>query len=132
MYKDAKKEISEGYKLTTNNRMEILSVIKALSLLKEPCCVSLYSDSQYVINAINKNWLNNWRKNGWKRKDGILLNADLWKNLYEIISIHTIKFIWVKGHAANEFNERCDELARSAANASQLLTDEGYIAVDSV
>lgn len=111
IYGAIKKELSGGAADTTNNRMELTGVITALSALKEPCEVDLYTDSQYIVNAINKGWLISWQKRGWKRKDGEVKNLDLWKELTELIKKHTVKFIWVKGHAANRYNNRCDELA---------------------
>lgn len=113
MYGDAKKELSGGEISTTNNRMELISVITALETLREPCEVELFTDSQYVSNAINLGWLSSWRKMGWKRKGGDVKNPDLWLKLVPLLEIHKINFIWVKGHADNEFNNRCDELAVS-------------------
>jgi len=110
-YKDIVREMSGGEILTTNNRMELLGAISALSSLKEPCEVDLYTDSQYIANAINKGWLVGWKAKNWKRKDGELKNIDLWQELDKLLSIHKIKFNWVKGHADNKFNNRCDELA---------------------
>ena len=111
IYGSVKKEISGGDKSTTNNIMELTGVITALSALKEPCRVTLYTDSQYVVNAVNKGWLRSWVKNGWKRKGGELKNVDLWKTLVPLLDTHEVSFIWVKGHAENEYNNRCDELA---------------------
>ena len=110
-YQDTLREISGGEKETTNNRMELLGAINALSALKEPCEVSLYTDSQYVAKAINEGWLKGWKAKNWKRKDGELKNVDLWQQLDRLLSIHSVKFFWVKGHADNKFNNRCDELA---------------------
>lgn len=106
-----KKELSGGEKNTTNNRMELMGVISALEALKRPCEVTLYTDSQYIERAINENWLVSWKKKGWKRKGGELKNVELWQRLDELISIHKVSFNWVKGHADNELNNRCDELA---------------------
>jgi len=111
IYGDAKKEISGGEASTTNNRMELISVITALETLKEPCEVELFTDSQYVANAINLGWLVSWQRMGWKRKGGDVKNPDLWIKLVPLIQKHKVKFIWVKGHAENEYNNRCDELA---------------------
>ena len=111
IYGSVKKEISGGDKSTTNNIMELTGVITALSALKEPCRVTLYTDSQYVVNAVNKGWLRSWVKNGWKRKGGELKNVDLWKMLVPLLDTHEVSFVWVKGHAENEYNNRCDELA---------------------
>ena len=113
MYGDKKKELSGGEAQTTNNRMELLGVITALKALKEPCQVQLYSDSQYIVKAINGKWLESWQKRGWKRKGGEVKNVDLWQELTELLHIHDVTFIWVKGHAENEFNNRCDQLAVS-------------------
>ena len=113
MYKDQRRELSGGEKETTNNRMELTGAITALSVLKEPCQVDLYTDSQYIANAINKNWLAGWKAKNWKRKDGELKNVDLWQQLDRLLSVHTVTFHWVKGHADNAFNNRCDELAVS-------------------
>ena len=115
IYNENEKSISEGYRLTTNNRMELLAPIKALGLLKEKCKVNLYSDSKYLTDAINKSWLKSWVKNGWKKADKKpVLNVDLWKQLYDLMQLHDITFIWVKGHAGNHFNEICDRLAVEA------------------
>jgi len=115
MYKDTKKEISGGKKETTNNVMELTAVIEALKLLKHPCNVNLYSDSAYVVNAFLQNWIMNWQKNNWKTSDkNDVKNKELWQELLELTNIHTVQFIKVKGHADNEFNNRCDELARKA------------------
>lgn len=117
MYKDTKKEISGGSKETTNNIMEITAVIEALKLLKFPCEVEVYSDSAYVVNAFLQGWLENWKKNNWRTagKDPVK-NKELWQELDSLCSIHKVKFIKVKGHSDNEFNNRCDELARNAIN----------------
>lgn len=129
LYKGNRKELSGGYKKTTNNRMEILAVIKALEALKEPCNVILYSDSKYVIDAITKGWVLKWRKNNWKRnKTEKALNVDLWIRILELLDKHSVNFIWVKGHADNVENERCDFLARQAILAGNLLDDENYLA----
>ncbi|HHT16880.1 MAG TPA: ribonuclease HI [Papillibacter sp.] len=111
MYGSHKKEISGGEPMTTNNRMELLGVITALEQLKEPCKVSLHTDSQYIVNAINQGWLKNWKARGWKRKEGELKNPDLWQRLSALLETHDVTFIWVKGHAENAYNNRCDELA---------------------
>jgi len=110
-YGDITKELSGGHPETTNNRMELMSVIAALEALKEPCKVDLYSDSQYIVNAINDGWLDNWRKRGWRRKEGEVKNIDLWQRLVPLLENHDVAFYWVKGHAENEFNNRCDALA---------------------
>lgn len=106
-----KKEISGGEPETTNNRMELLGVISALELLKRPCEAEIFSDSQYIVNAINQHWLISWKKRGWRRREGELKNPELWQRLDGLLARHTVTFHWVKGHAENEFNNRCDELA---------------------
>ena len=111
-YNGARKEIGGGCELTTNNRMELTAVIKALEALKEPCGVRLYSDSSYVCDSINKRWAFNWERNGWMRKSEQVPNADLWIELLELLKKHDVAFLWVRGHAENMENERCDELAR--------------------
>lgn len=115
MYNENKKEISGGKDNTTNNVMELTAVIEGLKLLKFPCKVKLYSDSAYVVNAFNQKWIYGWLKNGWKNasKEPVK-NKELWQELYELTKIHEVEFIKVKGHADNECNNRCDELARNA------------------
>lgn len=110
-YKGTKREMSGGDSQTTNNRMELLGVISALEALNEPCQVDLFTDSQYIARAINQNWLVSWKAKNWKRKGGELKNVDLWKRLDGLLSIHKVSFHWVKGHADNELNNRCDQLA---------------------
>ena len=105
------KAISGGEAETTNNRMELLGAINALQLLKEPCAVDLYTDSQYLANAINQGWLMSWKARGLRRKDGPLKNPDLWQTLDQLLSTHNVTFHWVKGHAENEYNNRCDAMA---------------------
>ncbi len=118
MYNEHKKEISGALKETTNNIMEITAVIEALKLLKHKCNVKIYSDSAYVVNAFNNGWIHNWIKNGWKTsgKEPVK-NKELWITLYEFTKMHNIEFIKVKGHSDNEYNNRCDELARNAINS---------------
>ena len=117
IYGENKKEISGGEKETTNNIMEITAVIERLKLLKYPCDVKLYSDSAYVVNAFNNNWVESWQKNGWiNSKKEEVKNKELWKELIELTKTHNVTFIKVKGHSDNEFNNRCDELARDAIN----------------
>jgi ribonuclease HI len=119
-----KKELSAGYRLTTNNRMELMAVIVALqSLTKKNLPVTIYTDSQYVVNSIEKKWLDNWIKTDFK---GGKKNKDLWLKYYQLSKQFTVKFNWVKGHAENEWNNRCDELATAAADGNNLLIDEGY------
>ena len=118
------KELSQGYRLTTNNRMELLAVIAGLEAIKKnELPITVYSDSQYVVNAVEKGWLNTWIKTDFK---GGKKNKDLWKQYFELSKKFTVKFIWVKGHADNPHNNRCDELATNAAAGKQLLTDKGY------
>ena len=115
MYEGNKKEISGGKKDTTNNVMELTAAIEGLKLLKFPCVVDLYSDSAYLVNAFNQGWIYNWQKNNWKTagKDPVK-NKEIWEELYKLTKIHKVNFIKVKGHSDNEFNNRCDELARKA------------------
>mgnify|MGYP002710114729 FL=1 len=112
MYGSHKKELSGGNANTTNNRMELMGVITALKALNRPCQVDLYTDSQYVVNAIEKGWARKWQANGWmrNRKDKAL-NPDLWQMLLDLLEVHQVTFHWVKGHAENPYNNRCDELA---------------------
>ena len=106
------KELSGGASRTTNNRMELTGVIEALSLLKEPCIVELYSDSKYVIDALQKGWARSWQQRGWVKSDKKpALNSDLWEILLGLCDVHTVRCHWVKGHAENEYNNRCDQLA---------------------
>lgn len=115
MYKENKKEISGGKKDTTNNIMELTAVIEALRLVKFPCKISVYSDSAYVVNGFLQGWIYNWIKKGWKTADGSpVKNKELWEELYNFTKTHDITFTKVKGHSDNEFNNRCDELARNA------------------
>lgn len=112
MYKNKKKEISGGERNTTNNRMELLAPISALKLLKEPCNVDLYSDSAYLVNAFNEGWIESWQSNNWRnanRKE--VKNIELWQELLQLTAVHNVTFIKVKGHADNEWNNRCDQLA---------------------
>ena len=112
MYGAHKRELSGGEADTTNNRMELTAVIRALSLLKEPCIVELWSDSKYVIDGLSKGWAKGWKAKGWVKSDKKpALNPDLWDELLRLESIHTLRYHWVKSHAENEFNNRCDELA---------------------
>lgn len=115
MYKGNRKEISGGKKDTTNNIMELTAVIEGLKMLKYPCEVELYSDSAYVVNGFNQGWIYNWVKSNWKTsgKEPVK-NKEIWQELYDLTKIHKVKFIKVKGHSDNEFNNRCDELARNA------------------
>lgn len=111
-YNGVEREISGGESMTTNNRMELMAVISALSILKEPCEVELYSDSKYVIDALSKGWAVSWRARGWKKADKKpALNPDLWERLLELCEKNEMHYHWVKGHAENEYNNRCDALA---------------------
>ena len=115
-YKGVEKEISGGERNTTNNRMELTAVISALRLLKESCTVTLYTDSQYVCNAVNQGWAKKWKANGWMRnKKEKALNPELWESLLELCDRHEVSFNWVKGHAGHPENERCDRLAVAEA-----------------
>ena len=112
MYGPYKKELSGGEAQTTNNRMELTAVLTALAILKEPCVVELYSDSKYVVDAIEKGWLYGWQKKGWIKADKKpVLNVDLWQQLLPLLARHDVRLHWVKGHAENEKNNRCDQLA---------------------
>lgn len=116
VYGGAEKEFSGGEALTTNNRMELLGAITGLAALKEPCEVVLTSDSKYLVDAVNKKWAVGWRKKGWKKGDGKpALNIDLWERLLDLLEIHRVTPVWVKGHAGHPYNERCDRLAVSEA-----------------
>ncbi len=127
LWGNAKKELSAGYRLTTNNRMELLAVIAALqSVKKKNIGITIYTDSQYVVNSVQKKWLDNWIKTDFK---GGKKNKDLWLKYYELAKDFTINFCWVKGHADNIYNNRCDELATEAADGKNLLVDENYEAI---
>ena len=111
-FQGTEKELSGGEKSTTNNRMELTAVIAGLSALKEPCVVELYSDSKYVIDGLSKGWAVSWQKNGWRKSDKKpALNPDLWEKLLELTAVHKMRYHWVKGHADNPKNNRCDQLA---------------------
>lgn len=123
------KELSAGYRCTTNNRMEIMGVIAALECLLRPCEVEVHSDSQYVVNAINKRWIQGWQRKGWvNSKKEPVKNPDLWKRLIKAMEPHDVTFVWVRGHAGAELNERCDRLAVAAATGPKatLLDDAGF------
>lgn len=122
-----KKELSGGFKRTTNNRMEITAAITGLEALKNPCRVTLYSDSQYLVNAMNEGWARRWKTNGWMRnKKDKALNPDLWERLLRLCDRHNVSFQWVKGHSSHPENNRCDRLAVEAAGLPDLPEDEGY------
>lgn len=128
MWGDKRKELSGGYKLTTNNRMELMAVIVALqNLTKKNIALTIFTDSQYVVNSVEKKWLNNWIKTDFK---GGKKNKDLWLQYHNLAKDFKVKLKWVKGHADNVFNNRCDELATAAADGKNLLVDEGYVKGD--
>ena len=118
VYRGIEKEMSGGEPVTTNNRMELMAVIEGLSALREPCKVDLYSDSQYVVNAMCEGWAKNWQKTAWNK--GKAKNPDLWEKVLALCEIHTVTFHWVRGHAGHDYNERCDMLATAAADAQNL------------
>jgi len=122
-----RRELSGGYQLTTNNRMEMMAAIAGLEALKEPCQVTLYSDSQYLVDAMTKGWAKRWQSNGWRRnaKD-LAKNPDLWERLLKLCQEHEVTFVWVRGHAGNPENENCDRLAVAAARGQSLAVDSGY------
>lgn len=112
IYNMVEKEVSGGEKKTTNNKMEITAVLEGLKLLKEPCNVTVYSDSAYVVNSIQKGWIYNWKKNNWRKSDkSKVKNIELWEELLRLMDIHNVSFVKVKGHSDNEYNNRCDKLA---------------------
>ena len=117
VFNGIEKELSGGEALTTNNRMELTAAIEALSALKEPCSVTLTSDSKYLTDAITKGWARGWKAKGWKKADrSPALNPDLWEKLLSLLEIHSVEFIWVKGHDGHPYNERCDRLATAFAD----------------
>lgn len=116
VYRGIEKELSGGEHKTTNNRMELTAVISALLMLKEPCDITLYSDSKYIVDALNHGWAKSWKKNQWIKSDKKpALNVDLWEKLLELCSVHKVKPVWIRGHVGHEYNERCDRLAVSQA-----------------
>ncbi len=117
VYGRFEKELSGGERETTNNRMELMAAIVGLEALKEPCKVTLYSDSKYLVDAFNLGWVESWRSYGWKRGKDELKNPDLWERLYKLTEIHKVTFEWVKGHAGHSYNERCDALATAFADS---------------
>ncbi|MCY4449962.1 MAG: ribonuclease HI [Chloroflexi bacterium] len=126
-FEGTRKELSGGFRLTTNNRMELLAAILALETLKEPCKVTLHSDSKYVVDAIEQGWARRWQANDWMRnKKEAAINPDLWERLLQQTERHDVTFRWVRGHAGNVENERCDRLAVEAANGDDLETDSIY------
>lgn len=118
VYNGREKELSGGEPETTNNRMELTAAISALSSLKEPCRVTLYSDSKYLVDAVTKGWARSWKAKGWKKADkSPALNPDLWEEVLRLVEIHEVTFVWVKGHDGHEYNERCDRLATEYADS---------------
>ena len=127
LYDGHRKELSGGYRKTTNNRMEMMAAIVGLRALKQPCEITLYSDSRYVVQAMSEGWARRWRTKGWKRNATELAkNPDLWAEMLELSERHAVSYKWVKGHAGNLGNERCDALAVAAANQPNLPPDAAY------
>lgn len=127
LFGEHRKELSGGFRLTTNNRMELLGAIEGLRALKDRCSVKLHTDSQYVVNAIEKGWAAKWKANGWMRnKKDKAINPDLWEQLLKLCQQHKVQFVWVRGHSGDIENERCDVLAVAAAQKPNLPEDEGY------
>ena len=124
---DKEKEFSQGYIESTNNRMELRAVIAGLEKLTKKVRLTVFSDSKYVVDAVEKGWLLNWQKLGWRRKEGPLKNADLWARLSELLEQHEVEFEWVRGHSGHTENERCDQLAVAAAKSFERIQDEGYL-----
>jgi ribonuclease HI len=125
LFEEHLKELSEGYRETTNNRMELRAVIAGLRALKERCRVTLYSDSKYIVDGINQGWARRWKANNWMRnKKDAALNADLWEQILELAGNHQVEFRWTKGHAGDKWNERCDALAVAASSNGNLLDDD--------
>ena len=125
-YGEHRRELSGGFRRTTNNRMEMMAVIMALDALKERCEVTVVSDSEYVVNGITKGWAKGWRAKGWRRSAKVVPNWELWSRLLELCEHHRVRFEWVRGHAGHVENERCDELAVAAAASPDLPADLGY------
>ena len=127
LHGEKRKELSAGYRLTTNNRMEIMAAIAGLAELKYPCTVTIYTDSQYLRNSIMEGWAARWRANGWKRnKKEAAVSPDLWERLLNLCARHDVAFEWVRGHAGDPENERCDQLSVAAAKGKELYVDEEY------
>lgn len=125
--REHRRELSQGYRRTTNNRMELMGAIAALEALNRPCDVELHSDSQYVVNAFNQHWVDGWKKRGWKTAaKKPVKNPDLWRRLLAAMEPHRVTWVWVKGHATSELNNRCDELATGAADGKDKLVDEVF------
>lgn len=127
LYGELRKELSAGFQRTTNNRMELLATIVGLEALKKTCAVTLYTDSKYIVDAMQQGWAKRWRANGWKRNQKEMAkNPDLWERLLDIAAQHQVNFCWVKGHAGNVENERCDRLAVAASRGAELMVDTAY------
>jgi ribonuclease HI len=127
MYRDFRKELSGGFRRTTNNRMEMMAAIVGLKLLKQACQVTLYSDSKYIVDAMRQGWAKRWKAKGWWRnKKERAKNRDLWQELLQLCEFHQVEFVWVKGHAGNKENECCDRLAVAASKEADLPIDEGF------
>ncbi len=128
VYGDKRKELSKGYRRTTNNRMELMAVIAGLEALRYPCRVTVFSDSKYIVDSFTLGWARRWRANGWKRnaKGEKAINPDLWARLLDLAEKHHLTFQWVKGHAGHAENERCDELAVAASGGGTLEEDAGF------
>lgn len=127
LYNSHRKELSAGYRRTTNNRMEIMAAIAGLESFQEKCRVTLYSDSEYLVKALSQGWAKRWRANGWKRnKEEEARNPDLWARLLRLCETHEVEFRWIRGHDTDVENNRCDRLAMEAARQPNLLVDEGY------
>lgn len=127
VFQGQKKELSGGFAITTNNRMEILAALAGLELLKEPCSVTVISDSKYLVNAMDKGWIHGWKKKGWSRgPNKPLKNADLWQRMSLAVREHKVSWKWVKGHSGHPENERCDVLATEAADRPNKPVDEGF------
>jgi len=126
-YGEHRKELSAGFRRTTNNRMEIMAAIAGLEALKRPCTLTVYSDSQYLVNAVELGWARRWRASGWMRnRDERALNPDLWERLLQLCETHQARFCWLRGHAGHPENELCDRLAREAATGPNLAADFIY------
>ncbi len=127
LYEGVRKVLSGGFQKTTNNRMEMFAAVRALESLKEPCRVTLYSDSAYLVEGMTQGWAKRWQEKGWMRtKSERAINTDLWERLLELCEIHQVEFVWVKGHAGNKENEVCDQLSYAALRKPDLPVDEGY------
>lgn len=130
---DRRLELAGGYRLTTNNRMEMMAAISALGALRFPCRVTLYSDSQYLVHGLQRGWARRWRENNWRRSDKTpALNVDLWEQLLDLCDTHEVTVAWVRGHAGDAENERCDRISNAAAKRPDLPSDPGYARPSSV